>query len=534
MKRISVILGIILGLLTSIPIIVLTYLGDQLAEMPFVPFDLFDFLARILPGAVVTFGIDTIVWIITSLKLGSLSETAKLAEQTIALIQFVIIGGVFGLVLAALGRWSTARKLPLLGFLGGLVLLLLFIPVEVYLGFPAVGPISSLLWLAIIFGGWGLTLGWLLRQTAVPETVPLESASRRRFLYLLGTGVAALVAGAIGLGFLFRRREPAVEQAQPTFNPGDTSGPAASPSEEALSGRIEPAPGTRPEITANQDFYRIDIDTLPPEIDAEKWQLEITGQVERPLKLTLAEIRSRPAVSQYITLSCISNEIGGDLISTSLWKGVPLKHILEEAGLRPEAQEVYIEAADGFYESVSMADMKDERTLLVYEMNSKPLPAEHGFPLRIYIPNRYGMKQPKWIKRLEIIDREGRGYWVDRGWSKEAIPQTTSVIDNVAVGEIDPERQTVPIGGIAYAGARGISQVEVQVDDEAWQAAKLRIPPLSPLTWVQWRYDWPAHSGRHVARVRAYDGNGDLQILKEQGVRPDGATGVHSFTFRLV
>jgi DMSO/TMAO reductase YedYZ molybdopterin-dependent catalytic subunit len=207
--------------------------------------------------------------------------------------------------------------------------------------------------------------------------------------------------------------------------------------------------------------------------------------------------------------------------------------LLAKAGLKPGAQEVYIEAEDGFYESVSMQDMMDARTLLVYEMNDEPLPVEHGFPLRIYIPNRFGMKQPKWIVHMEVIGEEGAGYWVDRGWSEEAIVRTTSVIDNVAVGAVNDETDTVPIGGIAWAGARGISKVEVQVDDSSWMEAELREPPLSPLTWVQWRHDWPAASGSHVARVRAYDGNGDLQVLNEQGSAPAGATGVHTFPFEI-
>jgi hypothetical protein len=249
------------------------------------------------------------------------------------------------------------------------------------------------------------------------------------------------------------------------------------------------------------------------------------------MTLTLDDIRSRPADSEYITLSCISNYIGGDLISTTLFTGIRLKDLLEEAGMQAGAKELHIESVDGFYESVVMEDMMDERTLLVYEMNGEPLPIAHGFPLRIYIANHYGMKQPKWIERMEVIGNEGNGYWVDRGWSKTAFVQTTSVIDNVSVEHTNGD--AIHMGGIAYSGDRGISKVEVQIDDSPWMEAELRIPPLSPLTWVQWRYDGPAQTGEHTARVRTYDGDGNEQILTPSDPHPNGATGVDSFTFSV-
>ena len=175
----------------------------------------------------------------------------------------------------------------------------------------------------------------------------------------------------------------------------------------------------------------------------------------------------------------------------------------------------------------------DDRTLLVYEMNGEPLPVEHGFPLRIYIPDHYGMKQPKWIIRMEAIDHKGKGYWVDRGWNERAIVKTTSVVDSIAAGDVVPQSRIVPVGGIAYAGARGISKVEVQVDNGLWEAAELRNPALSPLTWVQWRFQWQAEEGRHTFRVRAYDGTGTLQEIGPNSPHPDGATGIHSKSVRI-
>jgi hypothetical protein len=162
-------------------------------------------------------------------------------------------------------------------------------------------------------------------------------------------------------------------------------------------------------------------------------------------------------------------------------------------------------------------------------MNGETLPIEHGFPLRIYIPNRYGMKQPKWITRMEAIGAEGSGYWVDRGWSEEARPNIISIIDTVAQ-TASTAAGAIPIGGIAWAGDRGIQTVQVQVDDGEWQEALLRTPPLSGLIWVQWRYDWPTQAGQHTFRVRAIDGTGTVQVGEQTGAHPSGATGYHTVT----
>ena len=254
--------------------------------------------------------------------------------------------------------------------------------------------------------------------------------------------------------------------------------------------------------------------------------------VENRLALTLKDIRARPSFSEYITLSCISNPVGGDLISTTLYTGIRLKDLLEEAGLQSGAGELAIESIDGFYESVSTQDMMDPRTLLVYEMNGEPLPQEHGYPLRIYIPNRYGMKQPKWITHMQVINGKGKGYWVDRGWSEEAIVRTTSVIDKINVSK--NEQGVMLAGGIAYAGARTIRKVEIQIDDGPWDTATLREPSLSALTWVQWLYPLQTQQiGEHIARVRAYDGNGDLQIKEINNPYPNGATGYDTYTFNI-
>ena len=522
--------GALLGGLTSLAVIGLSYIGGRLAHLPFVPLDVFDWLARVLPGAVINLTIDSMVRIITAVKIGPTWSVAKMAEQFMGISLFVLAGLVFGGALTLLGR-RRPERLPWVGMAGGLILLAIALAAEAAVGFPPAGPLQSGLWLTVLFLSWGAVLSAAVRAALRPGE-PGPDPARRHFLWLVGLGSFTVAVGALGVKLL--SKEPGGRGAGPSpvadgglLESGQTAGPAASPSWKELEARIEPAPGTRAELTRLKDFYRIDINTRPPELDGGAWRLEVRGLVERPLSLSLAEVRSRRAVHQAATLSCISNPIGGDLISTGVFTGVRLKDVLAEAGLLPGARAVAIKSADGFYESVGLAEAMDDRTLLVHSMNGEPLPAAHGFPLRIFIPGHYGMKQPKWIISLEAVDREGPGYWVDRGWDKTAVPNTTSVIDAVAARRPDTPKGLVPVGGIAYAGQRGISKVEVQVDTGPWTAAQLRTPPLGPLTWVQWRFDWPAAAGHHVLKVRAYDGRGVLQETSARGTFPGGATGIH-------
>ncbi|MSP12532.1 MAG: oxidoreductase, partial [Chloroflexi bacterium] len=302
---------------------------------------------------------------------------------------------------------------------------------------------------------------------------------------------------------------------------------AALPAATTVSGaRIDVAPGTREELTANKDFYRIDIDLESPALNKNDWMLEIKGLFDKPRSLKYADLLALPAVTQPVTMGCISNPVGGDLISTSNWTGVRLRDLLMSLGIKPEARELTIRSADGFFENVVMQDMLDDRTLLVYGMNGESLAKDHGFPLRIYIPNHYGMKQPKWITSIEAVKDHKQGYWVERGWSEEARPQITAVVDIVAKDQIQDGK--APVGGIAWAGDRGIKKVEVQVDGGPWVEAALRLPPLGPLTWVQWRYDWPVQKGPHTFTVRATDNTGALQIEEAKQPEPEGATGYYT------
>jgi DMSO/TMAO reductase YedYZ molybdopterin-dependent catalytic subunit len=299
---------------------------------------------------------------------------------------------------------------------------------------------------------------------------------------------------------------------------------------------VEPVPGTRPEYTPVEDHYAVYIGLEPTVIDESEWVLPITGLVDNPLELTLDDIRENyPQVERYITLNCISGRIPTRLIGTTLWTGVSVQDVLADAGVQPEAQYLYITSADGFYETLDLDLINsDERIMFCYAWDNEPLTAEHGFPLRIWIPDRYGMKQPRWITGIEVTDEYNPGYWVERSWDEVARIQTVSFIDTVAVDEVierEGER-FVPIGGVAWAGDRGISKVEVSVDEGEWQAAQLRSP-LSDTTWVIWRFEWPFQEGEHQFEVRCTEEDGTLQIARPRDSHPSGARGIHSVTERI-
>lgn len=539
-KRSALWTGVLLGALSSLTLIGVLALFETLLGTPFVPFDIFDWMARTLPGWLIGSVISLMVAIIRFLQgflpIGDISTSAKLAEQGIAILQLILGGAAFGLLLA----WLRARQasLALYGQVGGLVLLAITLLVEAGLG---VVDATSAILLALLFVGWGWGLAWLIQRTEGAPAAPESPAlSRRQFLAVSGAGLAAAALGTWGASRIFGAPLPVNnDSAAPPMSGDDpfgaslTSGPAASPPPDELAARPAPVEGTRPELTANEDFYRIDINTRPPQIDGSSWRLHVNGLVDNPLELTLDEIRAMPAQTQILTMQCISNPVGGDLTSASRWTGVRFADLLAPVGVQAAAAGAYITSTDGFYEFVTLEDIQDERCLLVYEMNGEALPAEHGFPLRVYIPNRYGMKQPKWIENIELVAQRIDGYWVDRGWDREAYVNTVSVVDTVVVDPQQGETGTALAGGIAWASARGISKVEVQIDESDWAVAELISPPLSPLNWVLWRFAWPYAAGRHTIRVRAYDGAGALQVTESRPTVPSGATGIHSATVTL-
>lgn len=537
LRRPTIWLGALVGgMLTSVLTAVL-FLADQVAGLPFIPFDLFDFVSRTLPGPLLTFGIDRMVDIITVFNLGETSAAAKTAELLMGLAAFIGLG----IVLAALGfgsmnrREAAARSLTpglALGLVFGAVMMLLSAQVNVTATAPELAQVG---WVILAFAAWGMAANWIYNDLAhseaktktdeaTGETITIEPLDRRQFMVRIGGASAVLTVVGAGLGALVGGRggEGKVVSTASAVPEGELPN---------INDDLAPAPGTRPEYTPLDEHYRIDISARPPVLDSNEWRLEVSGLVDNPVSLSLQELYDKfDRVDRFITLSCISNRIGGTLISTTKWSGFSVQDFLALVQPQADAVALKITGADNFDEYV-MLDLieSDERIMFAYEWDDQPLKQKHGFPLRIYIPDRYGMKQPKWIKSIEFVDAWAEGYWVRRSWSKDAIVNTTSVVDAVATNSIikDDEGYIVPIGGIAYAGAKQISRVEVSVNGGEWQAAQLR-QPLSELTWVIWRYNWRFQEGDYKFEVRAYDGAGDLQSLESRGTRPDGATGVHS------
>ena len=560
MKKLRLGTGAITGGLLTAALTGLMYLANKLVDLPFIPYELFDWITRVLPGGLVTFGIDLMI---DGMRMANVSvaDSAKTAEQIAANIQFVVLGTVATAVYFALRRkWGFSGRGSglVLGALAGLPM----IAISVAIGQSPVSPTIGIVWLAVLFLAWGLSVGYGYdrldhQEEPEPEPAPVDAEAsevdaetraagverrevarmhRRQFLVRLGAATATITVAGAGVGQVLARSEErrrANEAAMTMAH--QTEGSPRSPFPNA-DDPLMPVPGTRPEYTPVKDHYKVFIRVSPTVIDGTNYTLPVTGLVGNPLMLSLDDIRERyEPQSHYVTLSCISGRLGTDLISTTYWTGVSMQKILEDAKLDSNAKYLYITSGDGFYETVPLDQIAaDERIMLAYDWDGHPIPVDHGFPLRIWRPDRYGMKQPKWITGMEITEEYRQGYWVERGWDKLAQVKTVSVVDTVAVDAVyeNGGQKLVPVGGIAFAGAKGISKVEVRVDDGPWQEAKLRSP-LSDTTWVLWRYDWPFESGHHVFRVRAAERDGTPQIEEFAENRPSGATGIHSLKTSL-
>ncbi len=529
--------GLLVGALLTAPLIGVMYAAAQLLDLPFVPFDLFDWITRLLPGPLITFGIDTMISLLLALGM-DVAVTAKTAEQLMAVLQFVALGaalaGGFFVWLRRRGDRPDRAAGWVVGALWGLPLTAISLAISQ----SPVNPLLRGLWLLALFLAWGWLVGWVYPRLYLAAPTPADAPAavhklnRRQFLVRLGAASATITVLSGGLGAVLaasarRLTEESLEDTMAHQSEGGPLGPFPNSNDP-----LAPAPGTRPEYTPVKDHYKVFLRAEPSVVPAEGYVLPITGLVDNPVMLTLDDIRHNyPVYNQYVTLSCISGRVGTTLISTTLWTGARLQDILATVRPKPEAQFLHIKSADGFFETVDLSLIASEpRIMLCYAWDGNTLPMDHGFPLRIWIPDRFGMKQPKWITEMLLTDTYIEGYWVTRGWSELAQVQTTSVIDTVAVNAAYESggQMLIPVGGIAFSGARGISQVEVRVDGGAWQPARLRAP-LSETTWVIWRYDWPFTPGPHTFEVRCVDGQGVPQIEESRPARPDGATGIDSF-----
>ncbi|MCD2468731.1 sulfite oxidase [Streptomyces sp. MBT42] len=355
--------------------------------------------------------------------------------------------------------------------------------------------------------------------------------NRRGFLVAAGvTAVGATSAGLLGRYLTGRQSQGAVASRQGLVLPAP-----ASPAPPVPRGAQLKVPGITPFTTANRDFYRVDTALVVPRIDAGSWRLRIHGKgVSRPRTFTLADLLTRPLIERDITLTCVSNEVGGPYAGNARWLGVKLSDLLAECGVKPPsagggADQLVARSVDGMTLGSPVEDVMDGRdALLAVGMNGEPLPFDHGFPVRMVVPGLYGyVSACKWIEDIELTTFDAYDpYWVKRKWARRAPIKTQSRIDTPKPFA-RPTAGTVTVAGVAWAQHRGVTRVQVRVDDGPWQDADLAAQDTLD-TWRQWSYRWQAAPGGHTLTVCATDGTGQVQTEQRARTIPDGASGWHS------
>ena len=372
-------------------------------------------------------------------------------------------------------------------------------------------------------------LWWLAPRRGPSDTVgrpTMIGPDRRQFLQgAVGIGSMAAIAG--GLGWTLRRRFEIDAERSNLVLPKVVPDQAAPAVVDEFSLGVD---GIVPFVVPNDRFYRIDTALVVPQVAAETWKLKIGGLVDRPLELTFDDLLARPQIERHITLSCVSNPIGGDLVGNALWQGVRLADILDEAGLQDGAEQVVSRSVDGWTCGSPIEAIMDGRdAMLAIAMNGEPLPSEHGYPVRIVVPGLFGyVSATKWVTDITLTRWEDYdAYWVPRGWSKLGPVKTMARIDTPRSGR--SASGTLAIGGVAWAVHRGVSGVEIRIDGGDWRPAEIGTSPSAD-TWVQWEYRWDTSEvarGKHTVEVRAIDGNDDPQPEEPKAVAPDGAQGYH-------
>jgi DMSO/TMAO reductase YedYZ molybdopterin-dependent catalytic subunit len=371
-------------------------------------------------------------------------------------------------------------------------------------------------------------IGVMRLLTAAPVHEAGPDTARRQSLRALGLLAAGTFAGVIGQVLTRQRRSVAGDR--DAFTLPDVASPAPT-----IPAAVQPVLDGLPSfITQNADFYRIDTALTVPQLARADWELRIHGMVDREVTLTFDDLRSFELVERAVTLACVSNPVGGDLISNAVWTGYRVRDLLQRSGVRAEADMVLSTSVDGFTAGTPVEALIDGRdALLAIGMNGVPLPVEHGYPARLVVPGLYGfVSATKWVVQLELtrFDR-AEAYWTKLGWSAKAPIKTQSRIDVPRSGQ----RLTagpVTVGGVAWAQPRGVKAVEVRIDDGPWQPATLGAA-YSNDTWRLWTYEWQATPGSHTITARATDNSGAVQTEQPAPPAPDGATGWPSISLEV-
>ena len=439
--------------------------------------------------------------------------------------RLLFIGIAVTIAALAVAAGLLSRRSPTPGTV--IAVLLGVVSIAAVLYRPDLGQLGVLAPGASLLVGLGV-FRWLHARASRVEAGVDGGISRRRFLISSGGVAAGVGVAAVGGQFLGTGGD--AEKSRRALG----AITAARPAPPIPAGVDFASAGTPTFITPNDRFYRIDTALTVPSLRAEDWKLRIHGLVDTEVEYDFADIRGRELVEEVITMTCVSNEVGGPYISTAAFTGVYLRDLLMEAGVKPEAGQVFATSVDGWTTATPVADMLSEErgALLAIGMNGEPLPLEHGFPARIVVPGLYGyVSATKWVVDLELI-RDGAKtfYWQDRQWAKEAPIKTQSRID--APRSFETVSGKVSIAGIAWAQTTGIERVEVRLDGGQWREAELSTE-ANDQTWRMWKLDVDLPAGGHRAEVRATDRSGYTQVEERVPPIPDGATGWHSVNFTV-
>jgi DMSO/TMAO reductase YedYZ molybdopterin-dependent catalytic subunit len=335
------------------------------------------------------------------------------------------------------------------------------------------------------------------------------------------------VAGVSALGGRLLAEHTSVSQARSALRLPRP----ARPSPTLPPGTHFPIRGLSPFVTPNGSFYRVDTALILPEVSPSSWQLRIHGMVGREITVGLRDLLSLPLIEDYVTLTCVSNPVGGPYIGNARWLGASLAALLRMARIRRGAEQLICTSVDGFTSGTPVQTVMDGRNaLLAVAMNGQPLPVAHGFPARMVVPGLYGyVSACKWITDIKVTTFAAeQAYWVQRGWSQQAPIKTESRIDVPSFNTAVRAGRT-PVAGVAWAQHKGIDAVEVRVDHGPWHTARLAAVPGID-TWRQWVWEWQATRGNHVIEARATDATGYTQTAVQAPPEPNGATGYPSIT----
>ncbi|TMC82333.1 MAG: hypothetical protein E6I61_03635 [Chloroflexi bacterium] len=475
------------GCIGGLALVALMYLAGLVLGLRPLPQLLNEPLLSLMPGFVFGFLID------------KLQHAGKVVEEFGLIVAMVVALGVLGAAASVAGLRWTSQYLPFaFAGLGWLVVAGLLLPAAGagLLGLND-GPATPLEW-AALFAIYAVML-----QFGAQESPGLDPG-RRRVLSAVPLGIAgfSVLALAYRLG---------PDWYQAVFNAPESS-----------------LRGISPALTPVQNFYVVSKNFADPSVDGQSWRLSVSGMVDRTLSLSLNELRALPATSEYVTLECVSNDVGGNLMSTGAFTGVALRDLIAMASPQAQASWVAFKARDGYAESLPLKMIQDSGEILVaYYLDGSALPMQHGYPARVLIPGLYGMKGPKWLDSIQLVNHETGGYWEQQGWDHNPVVKTTARFDVPHDGDI-LKLGSIELGGVAFAGTRGISKVEYAVNDTSWNEAPFE-QPLSKLTWVLWRATWtPTSEGAYRLRVRATDGAGKLQDGHGSASYPSGASGYHT------